>query len=299
MSLDTGAATGQPAAAPGPVLSLAAADAAACKALSDGAGWQHTLEDWQVRLAAGHGFGICVDGRLACVAVVFAYPDRAAFLGMLLTDPPLRGQGLAGALSQHCIGWAADRGLPLCLIAVPRAVPLYLRLGLKPIAGEGLASLRFTGPVGLGAAGPTRAAVAGDIAAIAALDALAVGYDRAALLADHLARGAAYALLAEGEGRVTGFALAVQRGDTLALGPCVAKDDVTAQALLARQLAMVPPGQLARLDVPCGQTALLSRLAGIGITPHSNLAAMADKPAPGLPHTRPEMVFAAYSAVAG
>ena len=296
-----GAGDSRPAMAAQPeVEAIGTADAAACKALSDAAGWTHSLDDWRLRLATGRGFGIRRDGRLVSVGLLLIYPGRAAFFGMLLTNPAERGRGLGVRLSRYCIDWAHERDLPCCLIAVPKAVPLYRRLGMREIPGQGLASFRFANglagesiPAGLRPARPT------DAAAIAALDVAALGYGRAVLVLDVLQRGAAWAWVAEEGGRLSGFSLGVERGPTMALGPTIARERLIGRALLRAQLAMLPQAAQVRLDVPLAAEEFTTGL-GLPAEPSATrLAFMASHPVTGLPYARSDMVFAALSAIAG
>lgn len=279
---------------------LSADDAPACTALSQAAGWAHTVEDWRSRLAHGTGFGLRVGPALVCVAVVLSYPGRGSFLGMLLTHPAHRGRGLAAALMRHCIDWAAAQDRPLALFSVPAAIGLYLRLGLSAVEGRGLCSLRgFAAGPSAGSRSGVRAALPADLPAIAALDAEAVGYDRSALLADMLARGAPQALVAMRDGVPVAYALGLRRGEMVALGPVVAPDDQTGLAMLGVQLASLPAGTPVRIDVPSGRPRLLDGLTRHGLAHAATLPFMVSRPAEALPYREPLRVVAAYSAIAG
>lgn len=282
------------------VAALSADDAPACAALSQAAGWPHTVQDWRVRLAHGRGFALRQGGEIVCACVVLAYPGRAAFLGMLLTAPAQRGRGLGARLVRACLDRAAEDDLPLALISVPAATGLYRRLGFVEAGGAGLDSLRgeAAGPASASAAS-LRPARPEDLAAIAALDAAAVGYDRSALLADTLERGAALAWLAERHGTPVGFALGLIRGPSAALGPVVAPDEGCGLALLGAQLGRLPRGQPVRVDIPRGRQGLRAGLARHGLAHAATLPLMVSRPVAALPYAEPSRVMAAWSAIAG
>jgi GNAT superfamily N-acetyltransferase len=97
--------------------------------LSTAAGWNQTEADWTrvMRLAPEGCFGIDADGRLAATATLVCYGADLAWIGMVLTDPELRGRGYARRLMEHAIARAPVSWIKLDATDMGR--PLYLKLG--------------------------------------------------------------------------------------------------------------------------------------------------------------------------
>ena len=79
---------------------LSADDVAGGLGLSDGAGWNQTDDDWRrfVRLAPAGCLAATARGRLVATTTTTRYGRDLAWIGMVLTAPEFRGQGLASRL---------------------------------------------------------------------------------------------------------------------------------------------------------------------------------------------------------
>src|SRR5207244_12045682 len=89
-------------------------------------------EDWQrvLDLEPEGCFGIERGGRLAATTTAICYGRRLAWIGMVLTDPEYRGQGLATQLMRHTLEFLDGRGLDwIKLDATAMGRPIYRKLG--------------------------------------------------------------------------------------------------------------------------------------------------------------------------
>jgi len=102
--------------------------------LSRSAGWNQTMEDWEMllRLDPQSCFAIEVDDRIVATTTLLCYGEKLAWIGMVLTRPEYRRLGFAKRLMQT----ALDRAVALqieCikLDATTEGQPLYEKLGFK------------------------------------------------------------------------------------------------------------------------------------------------------------------------
>jgi GNAT superfamily N-acetyltransferase len=220
-------------------------DIPAAMRLKDAAGWNQTEDDWRnvLALAPEGCFAIDHGGRLAATATAVCFGADLAWIGMVLTDPALRGRGFARALTERAIAHIESRGVAwMKLDATDMGRPLYRKLGFedeRPVERW----RRAPGPMRgfeAGAPGPLPLA----------LDLDAFGADRSELLRT-LQRYAVAAL-------EDGYAFARPGSLATYLGPCVARTRGTAARLLlslARRHAFEPvfwdllPGNSAAVEI--------------------------------------------------
>jgi GNAT superfamily N-acetyltransferase len=269
------------------VEAIGAEAAVACRRLSAAAGWAHEPADWRARLSLARGFGVRLGTRLAACGLLFPGHGDAAFLGMLLTEPEARGRGLAAAIVEAALDTCRREGRRAWLIAVPKAVPLYARLGF--VEAGAVLNFRAAPPAAVPVPGVRRARPS-DLPVILALDA-AVWGPRAELVSEQAARFPGLAFVAE-DG--SGFALAADRAGTRTLGPVVAPDAARATALACAALAGAAQ---ARCD-SLAQHAAFHASLGLG-TPTALPLMVHGAGAHRLPFADPSRLFAAQSAAAG
>ena len=250
-------------------VALEPGDAAGGLALSTGAGWNQTADDWAWFIAQGHASGMrSEDGRLVATAAAAVYGDRA-WISMVLVDPAWRHRGLASRLMERTVARLQGLGITPVLDATPAGEAVYRQLGFRP----GFALERWQGVAGSASnraahdarppAVEVRAATAADLDALVALDRRATGLDRRGLLQSFLARPGTRAwLAADLAADVIGFVVARTGTRALQIGPLVARDADTAQALLAT--ALDASGGPVFLDVPTRWPALAARLESRG-----------------------------------
>ncbi|CCK28941.1 hypothetical protein BN159_4562 [Streptomyces davaonensis JCM 4913] len=223
-----------PSAAALPIRRLTLRDLTACADLSENRGWPREEHKWGFLLSAGRGYGIDdPEGGLISACVVTRYgpherPDLAA-IGMVLVAERHARQGIGRHLMRHVVSDLDT--IPLTLHATPNGRPLYEELGFKATGRAEMLCGRFT-PRGAEPRVATRAATAEDLTAILRLDEEVFGSDRTPLIT-RLPAFADQLRVAEEDGRITGYAAAWPNMDTHVVGPLIAQDTRTAQALIS------------------------------------------------------------------
>ncbi|MFF5919484.1 GNAT family N-acetyltransferase [Streptomyces flavochromogenes] len=237
-----------------PIRRLGVDDLLACADLSENRGWPREEHKWGLLLAAGAGYGIddpSGAGLITC-SVVTSYGPGLAAIGMVLVAERYARQGVGRRLMEHVLAEAGET--PLTLHATPYGQPLYEQLGFTETGRAEMVHGRFTFTAPAPAV-PVRPATAEDLQAILRLDHEVFGLDRTHVItrlpafADHLR-------VAEEDGEITGFAAAWPNMDTHVVGPLIARDAATAQALIA-SLAAATDRPL-RTDIDVRHSALLS-----------------------------------------
>lgn len=216
-----------------PIRRLTLRDLTACADLSEDRGWPREEHKWGLLLAAGKGYGIDdPDGGLVTACVVTEYgpynePDLGA-IGMVLVAERHARQGIGRRLMRHILSVMGTT--PLTLHATPYGRPLYEELGFKVTGRAEMLRGHFT-PGGPAPTVNTRAATAEDLTSILRLDEEVLGTDRTHLIT-RLPAFADQFRVAEENGRLIGYAAAWPNMRTHVVGPLIARDTETAQALL-------------------------------------------------------------------
>ncbi|MEU8603187.1 GNAT family N-acetyltransferase [Streptomyces parvulus] len=222
-----------PSPASAPIRRLTLRDLTACADLSEDRGWPREEHKWGFLLTAGKGYGIDdPGGGLVAACTVTEYgpheqPSLAA-IGMVLVAERHARRGIGRRLMRHVV--AALGTTPLTLHATPFGRPLYEELGFK-VTGRALMVRGRFAPAGSGSGIATRAATAEDLTAIVRLDEEVFGADRTHIVT-RLPAFADQLRVAEGGGRIIGYAAAWPNMDTHVVGPLIARDTETAKALI-------------------------------------------------------------------
>ncbi|WP_436737753.1 GNAT family N-acetyltransferase [Streptomyces sp. BBFR102] len=268
-----------------PIRPLTLRDLPACMSLAYDRGWSPQEHTWRLLLAAGHGVGVdAPDGRGllgACTLTDFGPHEAPVFtaIGMVLIADRYAGRRFGRRLLEHVIHHSGS--VPLTLYASAGVLPLYRRLGFASVGRAAAATGHLTaaGAVpdlpGL-TLSPARAR---DLPRILHLDAEVFGTDRTPLIT-RLPAFADRFLVAEEDGELTGFAARWPNTATDVVGPLVARDTHTAQALMTA-LAQGSPRPL-RVDVDVRHTALLEWLDRHGM-PVLATSELMTRSLPGLP----------------
>lgn len=244
-----------------PIRRLTPADVLACADLSEDRGWAREEHKWGLLLTAGVGYGIDdPSGKgLVTACVVTSYGPGLAAVGMVLVAARHARQGVGRRLMRHVLAEAGDT--PLTLYATSNGQPLYAELGFADVGRSEMLKGRFTCAEPAPAL-PVRPATAEDLPAVLRLDNEVFGVDRTPMItrlpafADHLR-------VAEQDGEISGFAAAWPNMDTHVVGPLIARDTATAQALVA-SLATASDRPL-RTDVDSRHGALTTWLKTNGL----------------------------------
>lgn len=109
---------------------LTSADIAAGLRLCRIAGWNQLASDWELFLSLSPEAcraAVC-DGQVVGTVTTVNYEDRFAWVGMVLVEPSVRGQGIGSRLLEEALNLLRD--LPsIRLDATPQGRPVYQRLG--------------------------------------------------------------------------------------------------------------------------------------------------------------------------
>lgn len=211
------------------VRTLMPTDISSAMELSVAANWNQTPEDWSriMQLAPEGCRCIEEDGKIVATATLLPFGTRLAWIGMVLTRPEYRRQGLAKRLLEDVIGIAERRGIQtLKLDATDEGRPLYENLGFvveKTVERWG----RDKGKLLPAKATDDRGVAPSN--EIFSLDAEAFGASRKRLLE---------VLLGSGNSRVASTGYIISRPGRTAryLGPCVTSSEADARRLIASHL---------------------------------------------------------------
>ena len=213
--------------------------------LSSASGWNQTIEDWRLLVSLGPGlFRVAVeDGRVVASGGAVRSGDALAWICMILVDPAKRGRGIGTRLFDDVLA-RTGRFAVVGLDATPGGRPIYERAGFAE--AHGLARMeRDPGAGGaVTGAGATlrhvRPLARADLEAVLAWDREAFGADRGPVLEWALGRAPEYAWGAFGPRGLAGYVLGRRGRRFEHLGPIVARDADTAEALVAACLRAFP-----------------------------------------------------------
>ena len=259
---------------------LVNADLPALLVLSNTAGWNQLEDDWLrlLRLQPDGCFGIDIGNTLAASATVIEYGLDLAWIGMVLTLPDFRGQGLARRLMERCLEFSSARTVKLD--ASDMGKHLYETLGFR----DECAIERWVRPAGAPEQSAGTPLQAREI--VAAYDAEVFGADRSDLLTE-LQRYETAALSDRS------YALARPGRLFHYFGPCVADDAAEFATLLEWCVARHGhEGQIA-LDLFPHAAAAVEVARRFGFEPVRRLWRMVREPAP------PELPDPRIYAIAG
>ncbi len=220
------------------IRTLALSDVPSAMELSTGAGWNQTAEDWRRIIQLSANGCRCVEdaGKIVATITLLRYGTDLAWIGMVLTRPEYRRQGLAKQLVEDAIAGAERDGIrTLKLDATDEGRPLYEGLGFaveEAIERWGRKG-RAIGAKGISLA-PKLEIRSGSLVGpmpdgLVALDTRAFGVPRKQLLEK---------LCASGRWDFTGNGYVLSRAGRTArcLGPCVASSEEGARQLIATHL---------------------------------------------------------------
>ncbi len=253
---------------------LTAADVPQAMLLKQTANWNQTAEDWLRMLALEPEgcFGIEREGRLVATATAVCYGGELAWIGMVLTAPEFRGQGLASELMRAALEFLDGRRVAwVKLDATSMGQGVYRRLGFV----EECTVERW-----LRAPGAVEAGEALAYEPDANLDLRAFGVDRRRALA----------LLADESASIPGAGFAMGRAGSNAafFGPCVAVDSAAA-ARLARWFLARHTGEAVYWDLAPENREALELARSFGFARARELVRMARRGAGGAEPVRAEM----------
>jgi GNAT superfamily N-acetyltransferase len=200
-------------------------------ALTCAEGWSSTRRDFEELLeydSLGCFIGEIDSQRIGMVCTVF-YGDFG-FIGNLIVLESCRGQQRGRRLMEYGMEYLRVRGARSILLdAVPKAVPLYERLGFRKICK----SLRLEGAVSGKTLGNVRDMDETDLSEISDLDAYLFGGRRNYFLKMRFAVHPEYCKVMEMNGEIQGYIMGSNSGDSVRIGPWIMMSpDVSAEPLL-------------------------------------------------------------------
>jgi GNAT superfamily N-acetyltransferase len=235
--------------------------------LSAEASWNQTVEDWQVMIRHGHGWGrFTQTGQLVATTLLLPYDQRIAWLAMVLVAERHRHQGIASALLGQALQRCDELGLAAGLDATPDGRRVYRPHGFVDLFG--LQRFQCARPrhraVEVGGVA-LRELGAIDARRVIGLDAEVFGVPRPEIVTYLQGAEPRRAVVAKSTGRLVGFALVRPGRRALHLGPVTANRAEIAQALVSRALAGAR-GPIV-IDVPDHQDRFQAWLTSAGFVP--------------------------------
>ncbi|HTE62182.1 MAG TPA: GNAT family N-acetyltransferase [Solirubrobacteraceae bacterium] len=247
---------------PHAITRLAPEDLDACLELAADREWRPERRKWALLFEVGEVFGIRDPaGGLAGSVTLTRYGPDLAIVSMMLVASRFDGRGLGRRLMTHVLAQAGDA--TVFLYATPLGRALYAKVGFRALGS-------VTTSVGRFAAGPTggtRAAAERDRDAILALDAGAIGADRADVLSRYFTLAEQLRVI-ERDGAVRGFAAAAANVDNVVVGPLVAPDLDAARTLIADVASAIDAP--VRLDLDHRHDGLLEWARERGVMPRND-----------------------------
>jgi GNAT superfamily N-acetyltransferase len=256
------------------LIKLEAADIPLLLEVSKSAGWPTTAGTWGALLGVGGGafFGHrSAGGEIVSSAGIFNYGGLAS-LAMVLVKPAYRGRGLAKELITHCRAQLPP-DTALMLVSTELGLPLYTRLGFKPVGQTRRMFLSgSTAKPGCAACARfVRPYTAADFRGVLSADAAALGVEREGVIRACVNAPGACFVFTDGS-RVTGFAAAKDGPGVRAIGPVIAPDEEAALCLVE---SLIPAnGAKVQIDPLTGHTGFLKALADRGFTVESTAPIM-------------------------
>lgn len=223
------------------------ADIPAGLRLCRAAGWNQVSRDWELFLALSPSGCLVaeMDGRTVGTVATVRYEDRFAWIGMVLVDPAMRGQGIGTGLLEQALELLQDIRC-VKLDATPAGQPIYRKLGFEDeyVLGRMEAAACTAGA---GSGGITRLH-SGHMPEVFAQDRQVFGADRSRLLRWIHDAAPQYAWVKPGAGHVFG-----RSGHNFEhIGPIIADSQDTARGLVLACLSQLE-GRRVVADVPENQ----------------------------------------------
>jgi ribosomal protein S18 acetylase RimI-like enzyme len=233
-------------------------------ALSVNEGWNQTRNDWSFFLSDERNSCIVAEheGKVAGTATALVHDNKVAWIGMVLVDRSLRGQGAGRLLLQDILG-RQQNNLSVKLDATPAGEPLYASLGFIPeyrLLRMACEKCTFSGP----AVDKNIVRIReNDLDEITVFDDRIFGAGRKSLLNYLMNNRPELSLFISSQDGIRGFVMGRTGTRFTYIGPVEAEKDDDAISLLGGALLSAGTGPLA-IDVHEDKTEMISFLESAG-----------------------------------
>ncbi|RWN50113.1 GNAT family N-acetyltransferase [Mesorhizobium sp.] len=258
---------------------------AAAQILSTAVKWPHRRQEWKFALSLGRGLAAMDGDSLVGTTIWYPFGRQYARFGMVVVSPSIQRRGIGRLLMESALRDAGDR--TILLNASEEGRRLYEKLGFKPIGAvrqhETANAVPASAPPPEGAR--FRSVEEIDLDAVIALDEQAAGFRRSGMLRalKEISKG----LILEQGGEIAAWSFFRRFGHGYVIGPVGARDEMAAQAVIARWIAD-NRSEFQRIDVPL-PSGLSPWLEGQGLARAGEVVTMALGEAPALLATGPRL----------
>lgn len=241
-------------------------DAGDLQALAERVGWNFTMDQARLFLAAkGTVLGYRHDGQLIASAGLYTYGRKLASLGIVIVHRAYQRQGFGKRIVTECLREAERADSPVTLVATEQGFPLYQSLGFRTVGHVHRFESDSVSYCGMETREENASMLeASDLLGVIRLDETAFGANRLGVYEALFRFMHAGAVLRDGEGTVNGFAICVRREDLLVIGPVIAPSGTVAIDLI-RSLCSEWKGRV-RIDVPNEQDSFKEQLLKLGFS---------------------------------
>jgi GNAT superfamily N-acetyltransferase len=211
------------------------------------AGWNQTEVDWGrfLDLEPSGCFVACHGDEVVGTVTTLAYEGRVGWVGMVLTDPAVRRQGIGTRLLDRGIEQLERSGVQsVKLDATPMGRPVYVKRGFV----DEYEIERWEGTAPEGAKRVLGDMSKPELIQVCRSDRTVFGADRTRLLSSIWSANPAYSAVLHDGSEISGYILGRAGSRAHYLGPWVATSRAAAEKLLDEFLARVP-GEKVYVDV--------------------------------------------------
>jgi len=231
--------------------------------LTETVGWNYTVSDFERLLYyEPEGCFIAEENNEPIGIVNTTTYGKLAWVGSLIVLEPYRGRGVGSELMKHALRYLKTKGVEtIRLDAVPRAMPLYQRLGFK----EEYDSLRFIGTGQKTTYREARGMENKDLESVVHLDTQFFGENRERVLKRVYKDFSDLCFVSFTDGKLVGYIMAKKGFDIFKIGPwiCDLKHTEVAEELL-RAVLNEAHGMNIWVGVPDGNKRSVSILEKYG-----------------------------------